>query len=110
MIGFKKREKIDEVLKEVYDKSRLVRYSNLILGCFLMAISFYLFFLPLNIVHGGVSGISIVTEILFGIDPSILIFVCNIILLLLSYFLLGWDKTKVWSHFRIYESEALEGH
>lgn len=22
---------------------------------------------------------------------------------------LGWDKTKVWSHSRIYESEALEG-
>lgn len=94
MFNFKKREKLDDILNKVYSKNRLVRYSNLILGCFLMAISFNLFFLPLNIVHGGVSGISIVTEILFGIDPSLLILISNIILLILSYFLLGWDKTK----------------
>ena len=71
MFSIKKSEKLDDILNKVYSKNRLARYSNLIVGCFLMAISFNLFFLPLNIVHGGVSGISIVTERLFGIEPSI---------------------------------------
>lgn len=91
---FKKSEKLDDIIKKVYGKNRLMRYTNLIVGCLLMAISFNLFFLPLNIVHGGVSGVSIVTEKLFGLDPSILILVCNIVLLVLSLMLLGWDKTK----------------
>ena len=94
MLKIRKSEKLDDILKKVYSKNRFMRYTNLVLGCFLMAISFNLFFLPLDIVHGGVSGVSIVTEKLFGIDPSLLILVCNVFLLILSYILLGWEKTK----------------
>lgn len=91
---FRRKEKMDEILKRVYSKNRFSRYSNLILGCFLMALGFNLFFLPLNIVHGGVSGISIVTENVLNWNPSIFILIADIILLIFSYFTLGFEKTK----------------
>ena len=91
---FKRKEKLDEIIKKVYSTKRMTRYSSLIVGCFLMAIGFNLFFLPLNIVYGGASGISIVTDKLFGWDPSIFILIVDVILLIVSFLTLGWEKTK----------------
>ena len=91
---FKKKERIDEILEKIYSKNRLKWYLTLIIGCFLLSIAFNVFFLPRNIVYGGVSGISIVTNKLFGINASIFIFVSSMILLVISYFALGWEKTK----------------
>lgn len=88
------RDKIDEILNRIYSTKRITRYSGLIIGCFLMAVGFNLFFLPLNIVYGGVSGISIVTDEVFGWNPAILILVIDIVLLLISFIALGWEKTK----------------
>lgn len=91
---FRKKEKIDEIIKRVYSENRIVRYCGLITGCFLMAIGFNLFFLPLNIVYGGASGISIITDHLFNWEPSIFILIVDMILLIISFFTLGWEKTK----------------
>lgn len=91
---FKKREKFDDILKEIQNRNLLKRYCSLILGCLLLSISFNLFFLPKNIVYGGVSGISIVTNKLFSISPSVFVFVSSMLLLVVSYFTLGWEKTK----------------
>ena len=60
----------------------------------LLSLSFNIFFLPQNIVYGGVSGISIVINKLFTIDPSIFILITSLILLIVSYFTLGFEKTK----------------
>ena len=59
-----------------------------------MALSFDLFYTPNNIVAGGVSGTSIVINKLFNIDRSVFILCVDIILLVISYFTLGWEKTK----------------
>ena len=91
---FKKREKFDDILKEIQNRNLLKRYCSLILGCLLLSISFNLFFLPKNIVYGGVSGISIVINKLFSISPSVFVFVSSMLLLVVSYFTLGWEKTK----------------
>lgn len=91
---FKKREKFDDILKEIQNRNLLKRYCSLILGCLLLSISFNLFFLPKNIVYGGVSGISIVTNKLFSISPSVFVFISSMLLLVVSYFALGWEKTK----------------
>ena len=88
------RDKIDEILNRIYSKNRLTRYSGLIVGCFLMAVGFNIFFLPLNIVYGGVSGVSIVTDKLFGWSPSLFILILNVFLLITSFITLGWEKTK----------------
>ena len=91
---FRHKDKLDEIIKKVYSTRRITRYTGLIVGCFLMAVGFNLFFLPLNIVYGGVSGISIVTDKMLNWDPSIFILILNIILLILSFITLGWEKTK----------------
>lgn len=93
---FEKKETIntEEILKEVKERISLERTLSLLLGCFLSAIAFNVFFLPENIVYGGVSGISIITKNIFGWEPSLVIFIASLILLVISFVLLGWEKTK----------------
>lgn len=91
---FKKKDKIDEIIEKIYSKKRLERYLSLIVGCLLLAVAFNVFFLPRDIVYGGVSGISIVTKKIFNIEPSTFILISSVILLIISYFTLGWEKTK----------------
>lgn len=84
---FKKREKTIK-LKPAQQIQRIL---YMILGVFLMASSFNLFFLKNNIVYGGVSGISIITQDI--IDPSTCILILSIIMLVLSYIFLGKKQT-----------------
>lgn len=92
---FKRKKKIEEkVLEKIGSKHLLQRYLMFFGGCLLLAIAFNLFFLPLNIVYGGVSGISIITKNVLNLNPSTVILVLSILLLVLSYFTLGWEKTK----------------
>ena len=90
----RKNEKVDEIWKKIQSKDLFERYLNLLIGCSLMALSFNLFYAPNNIVTGGVTGTSIVINKIFSIDKSIFILCANIILLIISYFTLGWEKTK----------------
>lgn len=95
MIFFRKlREKrVNEILKNVNSKHLFRRYTLLMIGCFIVAFAFNLFFLQYGIVCFGISGLSIVVNE-FGIDPSLFILIGNIILLIISFFALGMDKTK----------------
>ena len=95
MILFKKfREKrIDKIIEAVNKKNLGKRYTMLIIGIFIVAFAFNLFFLRYNIVCFGVSGVSIVLAE-FGINPSVFIFVTNLVLLVVSYFFLGIDDVK----------------
>lgn len=89
-----RKQKVDEIFKRIESKDLLKRYLNLIIGCSLSAFAFDMFFSPYNIVHGGVSGIGIVVNNLTGFSISSFVFVASMILLLISYFTLGWEKTK----------------
>ena len=95
MIFFRKlREKrVNEILKSVNSKHLFRRYTLLMIGCFIVAFAFNLFFLQYGIVCFGISGLSIVVNE-FGIDPSLFILIGNILLLIISFFALGMDKTK----------------
>lgn len=87
----KKHDK--DVLKEVYDNSRDIRFFQFILGILIVSMSFNLFILPCNIVY-GVSGIGVILNKLCGITPSIVIFIGEMLLLLVSFMVLGVKKTK----------------
>lgn len=90
---FKKKKLLDEnILKIIYSKGRLKRYLGFIFGVLLVAISYNLFMLPSEVVY-GVGGIGIILKKLCGIDPATTIMVGSILLLLLSFILLGKDKT-----------------
>lgn len=92
---FKKlrRKKINQVLDNLDKKDLAKRYFLLAIGCFIVAFAFTIFFNQYGIVCFGVSGLSIVLS-KFGVPNSLFILVANIILLVLSYFLLGAKKTK----------------
>lgn len=81
------------ILNSIYKKDRIVRYSQFLIGVFLVALAFNIFILPNNVVS-GVSGLGVILYRTLGIDPSLVIFVGSVILLILSFILLGVEKTK----------------
>ncbi|HIR48919.1 MAG TPA: YitT family protein [Candidatus Faecimonas gallistercoris] len=83
-----------KILDQIYSKSSIKRHIQFIIGCLLIAISYNLFLVPNNIVAGGVGGLAIIVNYLINIDNSIFIFIVDVLLLILSYFLLGTKKTK----------------
>ena len=89
----RRRKKIDQVLESIEKKDLLKRYFLLALGCLIVAIAFNVFFKQYGIVCFGVSGLSIVSEH-FGIPSVLFILVFNLILLVISYYTLGWKKTR----------------
>ena len=89
---FKKKIKND-IIAEIYKKGRIVRYMQFILGMFITAMAFNLFILPSKIVY-GMSGVGVILNSLFEINPSIVILIGNVILLILSFLTLGFEKTK----------------
>lgn len=85
------KEKKD-IIKEIYSKDLLKRYSNFLLGILIVALAFNIFILPNDIVY-GVSGLGVIFKRVWGIDPSLVILIGSVILLILSYILMGKEKT-----------------
>ena len=83
-----------KILEMISKKSRLKRISQFCIGCLIISIAYNIFITSNNLVPGGVGGIAIIIHNLFGLDNSLIIFVLNIFLLTLSYFLLGKEKTR----------------
>ena len=73
---------------------KISQYIKVLVGLFIVACAFNLFLAPNNYVTGGVSGLSIIVKQLFYINESIFMFLVNIFLVILSYILLGKEKTK----------------
>ena len=75
-------------------KIRIKELIEFIIGCFLVALAFNLFMSPNNLVAGGVSGFSLILKHFFGLNPSTIISVANVFLIILSFLVLGKEKTK----------------
>ena len=86
-----KKNKKKDVLKIVEKKHIIRKYIYLIIATLIYAISYNLFFYKNNIVYGGVSGISIIFK--NYVDPTFLIFILNIFVLILSLIFLGKKST-----------------
>ena len=82
------------LLKEIYESKKIKRTIMFIIGILLLASSFNLFIKPSHLIF-GVSGISIIAEKLFNIDPSIVILAGNLLLLIACYIFLGKEKARV---------------
>ncbi|MBP5678553.1 MAG: YitT family protein [Bacilli bacterium] len=93
-MNFFSKTKNLEVLQTEKKKKNWIRYCQFFLGCFIVAFSYNMFIASNDLVPGGVGGIAVITNNLFGFDNSLTIFVVNIFLLILSYILLGWEKTR----------------
>ena len=66
-----------------------VDYVYIVIGCLITAVAFQVFLLPNDIVSGGVSGLSIIANNLYNLDPAIFQYSVNIPLLILCFVLLG---------------------
>ena len=93
MFDYFRRKKIDTIVDTIKKKNVGKRYLMLILGCLIVAFSFNLFFLRYGIVCFGVSGISIVLNE-FGVNPSLFILISNIVLMIIAFFVLGYENMK----------------
>lgn len=89
---FKKKIKEENVLQSVYEEKKVVRYTEFFVGLTLVAIAFNVFLLPSDVVY-GVGGIAVIYKKLYNIDPFIIILIGSLLLLLLSFMLLGVKKT-----------------
>ncbi len=90
---FFKKKSEENILKKIYERGKLRRYTQFILGMIITAVSYNLFMLPSSVVY-GVGGLGVMFKQLFNWSPSLVILIGSILLLVLSFILLGNEKTK----------------
>lgn len=90
---FKKKNNDEIIMNNIYKKDRLIRYMQFIVGIFIVAVAFNVLVLPCSIVY-GMGGVGVILNKLVGIDPALVILIGDIFLLILSYILLGKEKTR----------------
>ena len=61
------------------------RYLMVTIGCVIMGIAFNTFYLPNNLLSGGISGIALISYYLFGLPVGIISIILNIPLFILAY-------------------------
>ena len=81
------------ILDQVTKKNRIQRIIVCILGCFIIAFSYNVFIVPNNIVTGGIGGLAIIVSKFTNLNPVIFIDITSIILIIISYMILGRKKT-----------------
>ncbi|PKR78281.1 hypothetical protein CEY16_00545 [Halalkalibacillus sediminis] len=79
MMSRRKRSKTTKIEQLIY----------IIIGSAIVAFAYNGFLLPNYVAAGGVSGISTITESLFGLEPAYVIWGINLPLLVAAYYLLG---------------------
>lgn len=85
---FKKKKKA--IIKK---NNWLMDFAIFLLGATIFSIAFNLFLLPNNIAV-GFSGLSVIVNSIWGIKPSVFLFVSYIFLGILSFIFLGFNSTK----------------
>ena len=93
MFKVKRRRKINEIVDKIIKKNKISKYITLFIACLIVSFAFNIFFLQNNIVCFGISGLSIVLN-QYGITPSLFILICNLLLIVVSYIILGSNVTK----------------
>ena len=82
-----------KTIKEIKAKEFIPRFLISSICIFIMALNYNLFFLRNDIVSGGVSGIATIVHAVFHITPGTTILIFNIVMIIVSYFLLGPKTT-----------------
>lgn len=90
----KSKDSAMNILETVRKKKLVRRYFILILSLLISAVYFNLLQLPSQIVTGGTSGVSIILNSYFNLEPSTVIFILSMCLLLIGFIFLGIEKTS----------------
>lgn len=82
------------ILDTIHKKKLIRRYLVLVISLFISACYFNLLQFPSQIVTGGSTGISIILNSYFGVEPSKMIFIISIVLLIIGFIFLGVEKAS----------------
>lgn len=85
---------LTKLVKKIMDKNRIARLMFMLVGVFLLALNYNLFLAKNDLVIGGTSGLAIVFNKLFGWNDQIFIYITSFILLIVSFWIFGFKKTK----------------
>ena len=84
---------MNNIIETIKGKNKISRVILMIISMILNAILYNLFLLPLNLVTGGTPGIATVTHYVYGINPSIMIFILSLACVIISFLYLGKERT-----------------
>lgn len=90
---FRKKLDINKLIKEINHKDYTKRFLIMLCGLLISSFAFNLFFVPNNIVVGGISGLSLIIKEYFHIKPSLFISMVSVFLIIISFIFLGKEKT-----------------
>lgn len=82
---------VNGFLNDLNKKHFLRNLIVFVIGMFLSAFSFNLFFEKYNVVAGGSTGLSILLDNFINVDVSIILLVISLICLLIGLIFLGWE-------------------
>ena len=84
---------MEEILASIKKQKRLQKLGLALISLTMSALIYNLFLLPLNIVSGGVSGVATITNHLYHIEPSLMIFILSAACSIISLLYLGIEQT-----------------
>lgn len=84
---------MEEILASINKQDRLKKFALAFISLTMSALIYNIFLLPLNIVSGGVSGVATITNHLYHIDPSLMVFLLSAACSLISLLYLGIEQT-----------------
>lgn len=88
-----KKNKSEEIKIDVIQKESLYKSFLFVIGAFLSALSFNLFYVPNDFVSGGLGGISVIINQLICVNPSFVILVGNLIFIISSIITIGFRES-----------------
>lgn len=68
---------------------KIKEYGIITLGVIIIVFAFEFFFFPNQIASGGVSGLALVINNMLGVEPGIIMIICNAILFILAFVFIG---------------------
>ena len=84
---------MNAIYETIKGKNKISRMILMIISLLLNAILYNLFLLPLNLVTGGTPGIATITHYIYGINPSIMLFILSLACVIISFLYLGKERT-----------------
>ncbi len=84
---------VENVIKKLKRKKLAKRIAILLVSLFVLSLVYNVLLLPTDLVAGGVNGIAIITNYVYGIDSSIMILLISTACLLFSFLYLGTERT-----------------
>lgn len=84
---------MNAVIEKVRSYKKVNNFLLFLASQLIIALTYNMFLLPLNIVAGGSNGIATITNYLYNIDPATMIFFISLACVILSFMYLGIEKT-----------------